>query len=71
MRIDLFRVNDRKRQIQGPALKAELPCACGCSPLPYVLISNGRTGLSAKFESQKELDDFRVQVNKLKIPPTE
>ena len=69
MKIISFLIEDKKRQIQEPVIKAENPCACGCSPAPFILTSDGKSGISAKFESQKELNDFKKQVNKLKIIP--
>lgn len=70
MIIESFLIEDKKRQIQGPVLKAENACSCGCSPVPFVLISDGKTGINAKFESQKELNEFKKQINRLKIIPT-
>ena len=70
MIVESFLITDKKRQIQGPVLKAENACACGCSPLTFILISDGKSGLNAKFESLKELDEFKKQVNKLNIIPT-
>ena len=68
MKIVSFLIDDKKRQIQGAIIKAENPCKCGCSTKPFVLISNGKYGLSAKFESKSELDKFKQQVNQLSTP---
>ena len=68
MLIESFLIEDEKRQVQGQHLTAENPCACGCSPNPFVLISNGKFGLNARFEFEDELKEFKEQVNQLQLP---
>ena len=51
--------------IEGIELKAENKCPCGCSPHPFVLISDGKKGMTAEFRSEEELNKFKKQVKGL------
>ena len=55
------------RQKGSPEVMASNPCPCGCSPKPFVLISNGTIGLTACFESEEELEAFKSQVRVLRM----
>lgn len=55
------------RQDDKPGIEASSPCPCGCSPKPFVLISDGITGLTARFETQDELNRFKLQVKRMKF----
>lgn len=58
---------EKGRQNGTPEIKASSPCPCGCSPKPFVLISDGQSGLTARFENQEELDQFKLQVTHMKF----
>jgi len=50
------------QQYGEPRVTASNPCPCGCSPKPFVYISDGEIGLTVKFEDKAELEDFKSQV---------
>ena len=49
----------------NPMIKASNPCPCGCSPKPFVLISDGAIGLTVRFETKEELETFKSQARVL------
>lgn len=51
----------------GQAIKASNPCPCGCSPKPFVYITNGEIGLTVRFENEEELEAFKSQVRVLRM----
>jgi len=53
----------------SPDIKAGRPCSCGCSPLPFVWVTDGKQGISVQFESPKELLLFKKQVAELSFKP--
>jgi hypothetical protein len=52
----------KNMQTGEPCIKASSPCPCGCSPKPFVYISNGEIGLTVRFEDEEELKKFKQQV---------
>jgi hypothetical protein len=50
-----------------PYVTASNPCPCGCSPKPFVLISNGKIGLTVCFETAEELESFKSKVRVLQM----
>ena len=57
----------RGQQHGEPMAKASNPCPCGCSPKPFVLISDGTIGLTVRFENEEELEGFKSQVRVLQM----
>ncbi|MBT9133055.1 MAG: hypothetical protein DDT33_01586 [Firmicutes bacterium] len=51
----------------NPSIRAQNACECGCSPLPFVSISDGNIGLTAEFESEAEIEDFKRLANELNV----
>jgi hypothetical protein len=67
---DIFQFSvspDDKRQIQGKFLRVSNRCECGCSPYPFVTISDGKVGVTVRFRSNTELQEFKGQVRQLKF----
>lgn len=51
-----------------PNVRASNPCPCGCAPKTFVLISDGKIGLTARFETEEELTRFKDAVRVLQMP---
>lgn len=58
----------QKIQLGGKRCCVENACKCGCSPYPFVYISDGCTGMVLRFQSELELETFKRQVGKLRMP---
>ncbi len=56
------------KQIGTPLLRVDNPCPCGCSPSPFVSLSDGETGMTVCFDSQQELEQFKQDVLSLELP---
>lgn len=54
-----------KNTVQKPCYKVGNPCPCGCASKPYIYIFDGMNGLSVKFETIKELNNFKKEVARL------
>lgn len=52
-------------------LRVSNACPCGCAPQPFISISDGETGLTVRFESEEELQEFKAQVHVLAMPWTD
>lgn len=46
-------------------LKVSNACPCGCSPNPFVSISDGKIGITVGFETEGELKGFKALVEEL------
>lgn len=55
----------RGQQEGEPLVRVSNPCPCGCSSKPFVSISDGNVGVTVRFETEAELDNFKSQVNQL------
>ncbi len=44
-------------------------CKCGCSPHPFMYITDGSIGLNLKFEVEEELKIFKKAVSNLSLKP--
>lgn len=53
------------RQEGEPFVRVSNPCPCGCSPKPFVSISDGKVGVTVRFETETELSNFKEQVNQI------
>ena len=51
-----------KRTIQKPQYLVSNGCQCGCSPLPFVFIFDGKIGITVEFETRQELNSFQYKV---------
>ena len=60
---------EKGMQEEGKFLRVSSPCLCGCSPLPFVSISDGRMGITVGFETQEELNTFKSEARKLTLNP--
>ncbi len=58
---------DKGMQDPAPRIKASSPCPCGCSPKPFVLITDGELGLTVRFDTEGELDTFKQQVGCMQL----
>lgn len=71
MRVIRFHIEQRLvkkgQQVGGQFLEVSNACRCGCSPLPFVSLSDGKTGLTARFQEQAELERFKEQVRQLQF----
>jgi len=65
-KIDLEAVKEGK-QVGRPFVRVGNPCACGCTPAPFVAFSNGEVGLWIEFESDAEIAQFKEAIGKLKL----
>ena len=66
MKIYQFKIEPKNEcQVQGEFLRVSSPCPCGCSPHPFILISDGRIGITCAFLNRKELSAFKKQVREL------
>lgn len=70
MKIFSFKIDPkavaRGQQEGEPFTRVSPPCPCGCSPSPFVSISDGTVGVTVRFQSADELEKFKAQVNQLK-----
>jgi hypothetical protein len=55
------------KQNGKPRIEASSPCPCGCSPKPFVFITDGKLGLTVRFETQEELHTFQGQVGCMRM----
>ena len=59
---------EKGMQDAGQFVRVSNACPCGCAPYPFVSLSDGETGLIARFKSEQELDQFKAQVRVLQMP---
>ena len=69
MRIYQYPISEEEvkagRQHGEQRLSVQSPCPCGCSPRPFVLVSDGRLGMTTEFESRAELASFKEAVKRM------
>ena len=59
----------REGRAEGePFVRASNPCPCGCSPKTFVSLSDGKVGVTARFETDEELQQFKQSVAVLQMP---
>jgi hypothetical protein len=64
MRILSFKIGD-KRQVQGAGVRVGGRCGCGCTTRPFVTLSDGERGLTLRFETDQDLQQFKHAVKHL------
>ena len=69
MKIFSFKIDPEavKRGLQEgkPLVRVSNSCPCGCSPEPFISITDGNVGVTVRFETEAELDNFKTQVKQL------
>lgn len=60
-----------KLTVQKETVKVANACPCGCSKYPFIYIFDGKVGMTVEFQTKKELDEFKEQVNDLEMGKTQ
>lgn len=72
MEVFSFRIEPedvRAGRVEGePFVRVQNPCPCGCAPKTFVSVSDGKVGVTARFETEQELEKFKQSVAVLEMP---